>query len=241
MSHEARRPRILVTRAEDVVGERWKDYADCVEAAGGDPVACDMADWQRDGVPAGYDGLLVTAGVDVDPARYGEERSPSVREIAPERDDFETALIEDALAAQRPILAICRGHQIFNVACGGSLHQHLEDREPHRARRGEGDAIDSGWHDVTFAPGTRLASIYGEGPLRANSRHHQAVTAGREAPSLTVAATTEDGVAEGLEHPDHPWAVSVQWHPERDEMQDSAPALFEAFVEACREQMASGD
>ena len=80
---------------------------------------------------------MITAGVDIDPARYGEERAPQVREIAPARDAFETAILEDALRRDGPVLAICRGHQLFNVAAGGSLLQHLEEREPHRARRGE--------------------------------------------------------------------------------------------------------
>ena len=217
MTSAGDRPRVLVTRAEEVVGERW------------------------DGAPSSYEGLMITAGVDIDPARYGAKRAPQVREIAPDRDDFETAILEDALRHDVPVLAICRGHQLFNVAAGGSLLQHLEEREPHRARRGEGDAIDSGWHDVELAAGSRLAAAFGAQLLHVNSRHHQAVTPERAALSLEVTATTADGVVEALERPDRRWAVSVQWHPEmmghpeQDEMATDQRPLFEAFVAACRE------
>ena len=241
MTSAGDRPRVLVTRAEEVVGERWDDYADRVREAGAEAIAFDQATWERDGAPSSYDGLMITAGVDIDPARYGAERAPQVREIAPERDDFETAILEDALRHDVPVLAICRGHQLFNVAAGGSLLQHLEAREPHRARRGEGEAIDSGWHDVELAAGSRLADAFGAQRLHVNSRHHQAVTPERAAPSLEVTATTADGVVEALERPDRRWAVSVQWHPEmvghpeQDEMATDQRPLFEAFVAACRE------
>ena len=230
-------PRILVTRAEEVLGERWDDYADRLREAGAAAVAFDQATWEQSGAPAAYDGLMLTAGVDIDPARYGAERAPQVRETAPDRDAFETAILEDALRRDMPVLAICRGHQLFNVAAGGSLHQHLEEREPHRARRGEGEAIDSGWHDVELAAGSRLAAAFGTRQLHVNSRHHQAVTAERTAPGLTVAASSADGVIEALEHPDRRWAVSVQWHPEmaHPAMTPDQHPLFEAFVAACRE------
>ena len=163
------------------MGERFEDYTDRLVETGADPVAYDQAEWERDGTLPAYDGLLVTAGVDIDPTRYGEEQSEYVREVAPDRDDFETALLNDAFERDMPVLAICRGHQLFNVVAGGSLVQHIHEREPHRARRGEGDAIDSGWHEVTVEPGSLLASVFGERTLRVNSRHHQAVTTDRVA------------------------------------------------------------
>ena len=132
-----------------------------------------------------------------------------------------------------PVLAICRGHQLLNVALGGALLQHLAEREPHRARRGEGDAIDSGWHEVALETGSRLAALFGARTLRVNSRHHQAITRDGVAPGLRVAATTEDGVVEALEHPQQRWALSVQWHPEREEIAEQQRPLFEGFVEAC--------
>lgn len=240
-------PRILITRAEDVVGERWDDYADCVRRAGGEPSPADMTDYPPGAAVGPFDGLVLTAGVDVDPARYGEERSDRVREIDPARDAFEESLLAIARERDRPVLAICRGHQLFNVAAGGGLLQHLEDREPHRARRGaDGESIDSGWHPVDVAPGSLLASIAGPGPLRVNSRHHQAVLGSTVAASLTIAATASDGVVEALEDPAHRWALSVQWHPERPEMTDdpalrsASIALFEAFVATCAAGTAAG-
>ena len=227
------RPRVLVTRAEDVLGERWEDYADRLRELAAQPLAWELTAWRAGEAPPDCDGILVTAGFDIDPARYGQQRSEYTREIDPDRDSFEVELVEWALAADIPVLAICRGHQLFNVAFGGSLIQHLTEREPHRARRGEGDAIDSGWHDVALRPGSRLAAAFGQATLHVNSRHHQAVTADRVAPALVVAASAPDGVVEALEHPDHRWAVSVQWHPERDEMATASRPLFAAFVAAC--------
>lgn len=232
------RPRILVTRAEEVMGERFEDYTDRLAETGADPVPYDQATWEGDRALPEYDGVVVTAGIDIDPTRYGEEQSEYVREIAPDRDDFESAVLADAFERDVPVLAICRGHQLFNVFAGGSLLQHIHEREPHRARRGEGDAIDSGWHDVTAEPGSLLHSVFGDRTLRVNSRHHQAVTTDRVADGLNVVAATDDGIVEALERPDRRWAVSVQWHPERDEVADDQRPLFEAFVEACREASA---
>lgn len=228
-------PRILITRAEDVMGERWDDYADHVRAAGGGPVAIDLADWEGEVAYPDYDGLILTGGVDVDPARYHEEPDARLGTTNADRDAFESALIEDALARDIPVLGVCRGHQLFNVVYGGSLLQHIEEREPHRSRRGEDGGIASGWHDVTLTPGTILAGILGDGPVHVNSRHHQAVTTDRVAPGLTIVGTTPDGVVEALEDTSKRWALSLQWHPERPELDgDGARALFAAFVEACR-------
>lgn len=228
-----RRPRVLVTRAEEVIGERWDDYADCLEAAGADWEALDLDDWRPGWRLEGFDGLIISGGIDIDPACYGETPSSYVTSTNAARDEFESALLHDAIERDLPVLGICRGHQLFNVAHGGSLLQHIAEREPHRARSGEDGAIDSGWHDVTLAEDSLLAGLYAQRTLRVNSRHHQAVTLDRLAPGLRVAATTPDGIVEALERPDRRWVVSVQWHPERDEMADSQGPLLEAFVEAC--------
>lgn len=231
---------MLVSRAEEVAGERWEDYTDAVARAGGDPVAVGPEDLAGRGAVPGHAGLVLTAGVDVDPARYGARRSARVREVDPVRDAFEETLLREARARDRPVLAICRGHQLFNTARGGTLLQHLELREPHRARRGtDGASIDSGWHPVRVVPGTLLARVAGSAVLRVNSRHHQAVLPDGVAPGLVVAATAPDGVVEALEDPACRFALAVQWHPERPEMLDAvdlepgAARLFEAFVAAC--------
>lgn len=228
-----RRPRVLVTRAEEVPGERWDDYADCLEAAGADWEAYDLADWQPGTRIEDYDGLIISGGIDIDPAGYGEAPSSYVSDTNAARDEFESELLRDALDRDLPVLGICRGHQLLNVEHGGSLLQHIAEREPHRARSGEDGAIDSGWHEVALAEGSLLAGLFDVPSLRVNSRHHQAVTLDRLAPGLRVAATTPDGVVEALERPDRRWVVSVQWHPERTEDAESQRPIFEAFVEAC--------
>lgn len=181
---------------------------------------------------------MLTGGVDVDPARYGAAPDPRLGTINPDRDAFELALLAAALAADVPVLGVCRGHQLFNVAHGGALLQHIEEREPHRSRRDPNDreVIASGWHDVAITPDSALARALGAAPaealhVRVNSRHHQAVTPDRVAPGLRIVATTDDGIVEALEDPAHRWALSVQWHPERAEL--AQRALFAAFVTAC--------
>ena len=234
----SRRP-ILVTRAEPVPGERWEDYAESVARAGGDPACAALADFAGVEALGQFRGLVLTSGVDVDPARYGEGRSERVREIDAARDAFEEAVLAEAFRRDIPVLAICRGHQLFNTSRGGRLLQHLPQREPHRARRSD-DGIASGWHDVRIQPGSLLARASGAAELRVNSRHHQAVLADGVAPGLVVSATAPDGVVEALEDPASRFALALQWHPELPEMaQDPALAsgsahIFEAFVAACR-------
>jgi putative glutamine amidotransferase len=238
------RPCILISRAEDVLGERWEDYADCIERAGGDPLPFDIETFEGiDALPA-HGGIVITAGVDIHPARYGQERSDRIREVDPRRDEVEEALITHALENRVPLFCICRGFQLLNTSRGGSLLQHLADREPHRARRGEdGVSIVSGWHDVEVRPGTLLAEVTGAERLHVNSRHHQAVLLDGVAPVLQACGMSSDGVVEALEVSGHPWALGVQWHPERTEMTDDpvmAPGstwLFEAFVTACGTRM----
>lgn len=236
------RPRILITRAEDVLGEDWDDYPRCVEAAGGEPIAFDCSTFTTLGNLPPYEGLVVTAGVDVDPVLYRQQQSERVTTVDPERDRVETALIRHALDRNVPLFAICRGFQLLNVVHGGSLLQHIEEREPHRARRGEdGVSIASGWHEVAVRPASILASVTGEDILEVNSRHHQAVLPSGLGADLLATGMAPDGVVEALEVPGHAWALGVQWHPERPEM-TSNPALraastglFEAFVVACGE------
>ena len=241
------RPRILVT-IEHLGDETWPAYAAAVERAGGLPVPIEAARYVARDVPA-HDGLVVSGGVDVDPARYGEPPHPRLGRTVPARDAMEIDLTRGALADGTPLLAICRGMQVLNVAAGGSLLQHLEAREPHRGPRG---TDDSAWHGVAVVAGSALAAIGGDVPpggvLRVNSRHHQAVTPERLAPGLAECGRATEGdveVIEAVAVPGHPFALGVQWHPERAEMQDDptlAPAstrLFEAFIAAVRASMAA--
>jgi putative glutamine amidotransferase len=237
-------PRILVTFGGRPTLDQWGAYATAVERAGGQPIPMDAATYDDNVDLRAYDGLLTTGGVDVDPALYGEPRDAHTERASPARDRAEAALTRMAIDRHVPLFAICRGAQLLNVVSGGSLLQHLEDPEPHRPRRtGDSGPYESGWHDVAVAPGSLLARLTRVTSMRVNSRHHQAVTPERLAPGLMSTASTAAGgltVIEAVEVPGHPFALGVQWHPERAEMQDDrefhigSRALFEGFVAACR-------
>jgi len=210
-----------------------QSYIRAVEREGGIPLLIPfLSDDSLEEVASRLDGLLLAGGGDVSPARYGEANLYS-RGLNEERDRVELFLARWALSHGLPLLAICRGIQVLNVAAGGSLYQDIasqvpgalkHDYYPHYPRHHLA-------HAVVVEPGTRLAKLVGDGRLRVNSLHHQAVK--EVAPGLVVSARAEDGLVEGLEHPQHPFALGVQWHPE--ELVDKAPVmrrLFEGFVEA---------
>lgn len=164
----------------------------------------------------GLDGLIVTGGRDVDPASYGQRRHPATDEPAADdrrRDAFELALVHAALRRRLPVLGICRGAQVLNVALGGTLHQHLPDVLGH-TRHQHGNAVFS-TSQVRTLPGTRVAALIGESS-DAQCYHHQAID--RLGEGLIVSARDGDGVIEAVEadpvsHPDA-WVLAVQWHPE---------------------------
>jgi putative glutamine amidotransferase len=167
----------------------------------------------------GLDGLLISGGGDVDPARYGEAPHASTDWVDRERDAMEAALIEQALLSDVPLLAICRGLQLLNVVCGGTLHQHVECH----LLKNVAEA-----HLVDVVLDTRLASILGSGTRMVNSRHHQ--TAERVGNGLQVSARAPDGVIEALEDPSKRFAIAVQWHPE--DRFEADRTLFQAFAAA---------
>lgn len=178
----------------------------------------------------GLDGLLLTGGLDVDPAMYGERPRPETDVPMPERDRLEAERLNEALDRDLPVFGICRGLQLFNVARGGSLIQHLENVEEHRVVPVAGsNACAEPAHAVDIVPGTRLAAILGTGHYHVNSRHHQAV--GRIGAGLVVAARAGQ-VVEALEDPSKTFALAVQWHPEDCTHVPSEMRLFEAFRDA---------
>ncbi|MFF8832895.1 gamma-glutamyl-gamma-aminobutyrate hydrolase family protein [Streptomyces sp. NPDC015131] len=156
-------------------------------------------------VVARLDGLVVAGGADVDPERYGAERDPRTGPAAPERDAWELALIRAALTAGTPVLGVCRGMQLLNVALGGTLVQHLDGHT--------GGVGVFGTHAVKPVPGTRYASLVGD-TVTVPTYHHQAVD--RLGGDLTPSAHADDGTVEALELPGDRWALGVQWHPEMD-------------------------
>ena len=173
------------------------------------------------------DGLLLPGGGDMDPKFYGQARIPACGEPNLLRDAAEPLLLRAFLAADKPVLGICRGIQVMNAVLGGDLYQDIKPFEhlPHNDH----------WakvHTVTVRRGTLLSRILGQDTVLVNSQHHQAVD--RVAPGFTLAALSEDGIVEAIEKPDARFCLGVQWHPEW--LSDADPAmqgLFDAFVNAC--------
>ncbi len=180
------------------------------------------------------DGLCLAGGVDVAPAEYGEEPHPALGKVDAPRDQTELILARWALRADLPLLGICRGIQMINVAAGGSLYQDLPAQQP-EVHRHNFKLSESPWarptHAVRLAADGRLADILGTEELLVNSFHHQAVK--QVAPGFRPIAWAEDGVVEGIEQPGRRFALGVQWHPEGMFQSDPlAQRLFAAFVEA---------
>ena len=200
-------------------------YVRALEGAGLVPLAVptilapDRAAAALDGVR----GLVLTGGEDVAPARYGAAPHPRLGDVDPARDAAELALIDAARRRRLPILAICRGIQILNVALGGTLYQDLNSERPGSVPHNE-----SSNHDVRVEPGSLLERTLGARSASVNSRHHQAI---RDlAPGLKAVAWADDGVIEAAEPADAtaPWIVAVQWHPE----DLTERALFDGFARA---------
>jgi putative glutamine amidotransferase len=173
------------------------------------------------------DGLLLIGGADVDPACYGQEPTPRTEATFPARDEFELALAGAALALDLPVLGICRGLQILNVATGGTLHQHLADVGFDQHRPAPGFLDQRTFHTVVVEPGSSLADLTGSGPLAVNSHHHQGIDTVGEG-GRVVARSQLDGLVEAVEWPRRRFAVGVQWHPEALEIDATIAALVDA-------------
>ena len=205
-----------------------KVYFEAVTKAGGiaillppQPVDAQIA---RD-VLAGLDGLIITGGKDVDPARYGQERHPETDTPRTDRDAWENELLTAAIEMELPFLGICRGAQMLNVALGGTLNQHLpETLGVDRYRAGEGVFAVT---DVEIDQGTAIGALVGDS-LAVKSYHHQSIADVAE--GLRVTARSDDGTIQAVELEGVPFGLGVQWHPE----QDDDIRLFEGLVEAAR-------
>ncbi len=181
------------------------------------------------------DGLMLAGGADIDPASYGAALDPATINPVPERDAFEIAMTRGAIARGIPLLGICRGMQLLNVAFGGTLHQHLPDRYGHHDHLKARGSFDGADHDVRLTPGSLAARAAGEELHGTKSHHHQGVDRVGEGLVVTGAATI-DGLPEALELPGEAFALGVQWHPEADERS----RVIGALVEAARRYAASG-
>jgi putative glutamine amidotransferase len=215
---------------------RVDDYVESVRQAGGDPRLLRNID-DPAAILAELDGVLLTGGLDVDPALYGEAAHEKT-EIAPDRDRFEIPLSRAALAQDVPVFAICRGVQVLNVAAGGSLVQDIPSAISSDLNHAIDVPKDHLAHSVRITPGSHLASALGRGAdlegCPVNSRHHQSIA--RVAPAFVASAVSSDGVVEAIERPRAAFCIGVQWHPENFWRTGEFAGLFRSFVTAAAER-----
>lgn len=210
-------------------------YVDAVRKAGGVPVMIPPGkngDW-RSILPM-VQGVLVTGGMDIDPTCYGgNPKHPDLTVIDAERDHTDLALMKELVTAKdKPVLCICRGMQVLNVALGGTLHEHVADTLPEDMHRDQ----DGWWttHDVQVDPQSTLGRIMQADTVHTYSGHHQALK--DVASKLAVTAIAADGVIEAVTMPDHPWMLAVQWHPEITAAKDpTQQRLFDGLVQAAEQ------
>jgi putative glutamine amidotransferase len=207
-----------------------KVYFEAVTKAGGIAVLLPPQPVDRaiaDRVIDALDGLIITGGKDIDPARYGEQRHPATDEPRLDRDAWEDTLLSAAIDRGLPFLGICRGAQVLNVALGGTLVQHLPDIVGStRYNIGGGNFAEN---EVAVEPSTALSQLVGD-TLEVKSYHHQAI--GELAEGLVVSARSDDGTIQAVELSGVPFGIGVQWHPEEDAAEDAR--LFEGLVDASR-------
>ncbi len=175
------------------------------------------------------DGIIFSGGMDIDPFFYNEEPHQQLGELYPDRDEFEIEAIRYALAQKKPLLAICRGLQIFNVALGGTLFQDIPSQVENTFNHSQKPPRKRPTHWVYLEGESRLKQIFETDKVRVNSLHHQAIH--HVADSLVVVGKASDGIIEAVEYPNHPFAVAVQWHPESMTKECALmKKLFQTFV-----------
>ena len=213
------KPKILISQ-----NTKLPNYIEALEANGATVTAEYLPIYSDE-----YDGLLLSGGADMHPRYYGEEINGSVG-IDEARDAAEMELLRRFVEAKKPVMGICRGHQLINVFFGGSLTQHIDTASDHRA---DGDSV----HSVDSEEGSILTSLYGK-QFHVNSNHHQAIEGLGD--GLRIVQTSDaDGIIEGIEHTTLP-IIGVQWHPERTTLKNARPdtvdggSLFRYFIDACK-------
>lgn len=211
----------------------WPQYASAVEASGGIAVKIPLSATPSEAaeLAASCEAVLLPgSGADVDPEKYGQERTAECGPADPAREAVDELLMQDAANLQKPIFGICYGHQAWNVWRGGALIQDLKTDVNHKPGREVRDA-----HKVAIVDGSRIGAITGRKNLTVNSSHHQGLE--RPGDGLAIAAySTEDGLIEAVEGTDDQFVIAVQWHPERSfDYDEASRALFTAFVKAAAE------
>ena len=211
-------------------------YAAAVVTAGGVPLLLSpiIPPSEAPAAVSALDALILSGGADIAPARYGAAPHPRLGTVEGDRDAFELALVASARQRKIPILAICRGAQLVNVALGGTLWQDLPSERPGPVAHDGPWARTERVHQVSMTPSSRCAQAMGTDRCRVNSFHHQAV---RDlAPGLVATGHADDGLIEGFEASTGEWLIGVQWHPEAFWQEPTSPdqRLFNALVEAAR-------
>ncbi|MDI6879985.1 MAG: gamma-glutamyl-gamma-aminobutyrate hydrolase family protein [Desulfitobacteriaceae bacterium] len=210
-----------------------KAYVQAVVEAGGLPLLVPFfrAGQMNEELAQKLNGLMLTGGADIDPFFFGEPMLAATKEIDPERDEWEIALIQEFLRNDKPILGICRGMQVLNVAAGGSIYQDISSRPGTWKHRQQAPS----WyptHSVQIIPESKIVQVLNQQVLRVNSYHHQAVK--DVAPGFKVNARSEDGIIEGIESEDKLWVFGIQWHAETMWERDiNQLMIFQAFIRAC--------
>lgn len=230
------RDTVGMTSGMGICGQDWNfvagDYIYILEKAGAVPVLIPRCDQFETITPLldQLDGILISGGHDVGPERYNAFPKGYCGTIIPQRDEFDLAVTKYAFAKNKPILGICRGIQILNVARGGTLYQDLEKEGNFEHHFGDKYPRNVAWHKVTLAEGSLLHRIFGEDEIGVNSFHHQAVRDPGD--GVKIVARSSDGVPEAIEVEGFRFAAAVQWHPEMMYDSDQQLKILKAFVEA---------
>ena len=233
-----KKPLIAVTPMYDSKDERYvlkAAYMQMLEGLGALPVIMPLTTDEavQDRFLDLCDGLLLSGGADIDPARYGQIDEGLCGGISPLRDEVEIALCRMAVARDMPVLGICRGHQILNVALGGTMYQDLKVQQGTTCEHMVPNPVGGMVHEVAIVPGSPLAALQGGETMMVNSRHHQAVR--DVAPDLVVQATSPDGVIESVYLPGKRFVWGVQWHPESIwDISEENRRIAEEFLRAAR-------
>ena len=233
-----KKPIIAITPTEDdgrTFLRTTLTYFTAVELAGGIPVMLALRPGHEDikQIAEAFDGFLFSGGDDVSPLLYGEEVHGCCGGITPERDRLELALYNEVMALDKPLLGICRGVQMINVAAGGTLYQDLSEFEGNVLRHRQPAQSCFALQHINVEEGSRLAEIIGSTRITANSFHHQAVKVPGE--GFRIAARADDGMIEAIENDSKKFCIGVQWHPEA--LAPTSPEhlrIFETFVESCK-------
>ena len=215
-----------------------EDNVKAIEQSGGNPVLLPYFNDEKNIHPllSLIDGLYLTGGYDIDPTLFGEEPHPNLGVITRVRDDFEIVIIQKVLALDKPVLAVCRGSQILNVALGGTMYQDIYSQKNISPLQHQQKAIDSHpSHYIHIEKNTLLYNLVKRQKIKVNSRHHQA---NREVgKGLIVSGKASDGIIEAIESKVHRFVLGLQWHPENMAANgdESSIKIYDGFIEACKQ------